>query len=90
MPPGEDAMAPNSVVLEKLLKQDLDINTEELEDLMDDFDIDDIMNKPIQNPFPIPPHLQNGMMGEMPVVAQASEEYDDDFDSDEEFINGQV
>jgi hypothetical protein len=31
--------------LDKLLKQDLDINTEELEDLMDDFDIDGLMNK---------------------------------------------
>lgn len=36
--------------LDKLLKQDLDINTEELEDLMDDFDIDNLMN--LKKPAP--------------------------------------
>lgn len=54
VPPSDDALAPNAIALEKLLKQDLDINTEELEDLMDDFDIDDLMNKPVggQGGFP--------------------------------------
>jgi len=52
VPPGDEALAPNGVALESLLKQDLDINTEELEDLMDDFDIDDLMNKPLPGAFP--------------------------------------
>ncbi len=30
--------------LEKLLKQDLDINTQELEELMDNFDLDELIN----------------------------------------------
>jgi hypothetical protein len=33
-----------SIALEKLLKQDLDINTQELEELMDNFDLDELIN----------------------------------------------
>ena len=32
------------LALEKLLKQDLDINTQELEELMDNFDLDELIN----------------------------------------------
>ena len=84
-----DDLGTNAVALEKLLKQDLDINTQEFEDLMDDFDYDELMNKPPPQPgMGYPKQMGGGMMQDMPVVAHATEEYDDDFDSDEEFING--
>ena len=83
-----DDLGKNAVALEKLLKQDLDINTQEFEDLMDDFDYDELMSKPPPQPgMGFPKQVGAGMMQDMPVVAHATEEYDDDFDSDEEFIN---
>lgn len=74
----------NAAVLESLLKQDLDINSQELEDLMDDFDIDDLMNMKKPQIHRGADSLKNGMHH------APTDDYDDFDDTDDDYVNGHV
>ena len=76
---------PNPQALEILLKKDLGINTQELEDLMDDFDIDYLMNikKPLEE---LNQRVSVVGTDQKRETLQTTDDFDD-FDSDEDYIH---